>query len=96
MPYRQSPVENNLSGTNGLEWHGYGLEELQNLHLHAIRSTERGEHENAHETFLVALDGLETLLGPSHPSTIETLAEFVQFCSSQGFFDEAKDRMQNL
>ena len=94
MPYQQSPGQNNLSGTNGLEWHGYGLAELQNLYHQATHLTERGEHERAHKDFLVALDGLETLFGPSHPSTIEALAAFVQFCSSQGFFDEAKDRMR--
>ena len=75
-------------------WHGYTLDALRNLGLRAKSLTEGGEHYTAHVTYLEALDGLQALVGSTHPSTIEMLSSFVQFCLSQGYFEEAKDRMQ--
>ncbi len=44
--------------------------------------------------FREAIDGLGSLVGPTHQSTIEALSSFVGFCLSHGFYDEARDKMQ--
>ncbi|KAM0797682.1 hypothetical protein BDR22DRAFT_824121 [Usnea florida] len=44
--------------------------------------------------FWEAMDGLESLVGATHHSTVEVLSSFVDFCTKAGFFEEAKDRMQ--
>lgn len=44
--------------------------------------------------FWDAMDGLESLVGPTHHSTVETVWSFVQFCLSNSFYDEAMDRIQ--
>ena len=60
----------------------------------ALTLAGSGEHDSARELFLRALDGLEYSLGFYHGTFIDTLTSYMEFCLSQGHFDEAERRMR--
>ena len=77
-----------------LEWHGFDLEALRNIHTGAVDLAKSGNHERARMMFWEAIDGLDALVGASHHSTVDALSSFVEFCLSNGSYDEANDRLQ--
>ena len=75
------------------EWQSLDLEALRDLHTRAINTAEH-DHGRARMMFLDAMDGLESLVGATHCTTVEVLSSLVNFCLSHGFYNEANDRLQ--
>ena len=84
----------NTTKASALEWHGFDVEALRDLHTRAIDLAKSGNHERARMMFWEAMDGLDALVGASHHFTVDALSSFVEFCLSNGFYDEAHDRLQ--
>ena len=84
----------NTTENLALEWHGFDLEALRDLHTRAIDSANTGNHERARMMFWEAMDGLDALVGANHPFSVNALSSFVKFCLSNSFHDEAHERLQ--
>ena len=84
----------NTSEDLALEWHGFDLEALRDLHTRAIDSAKTGNHERARMMFWETMDGFDALVGANHTFSVDALSSFVEFCVSNGFYDEAHERLQ--
>ena len=95
-PKTQPQMSSDIDTTKAfaLGWHGFDAEALRDLHTRAVDLAKSGNHERARMIFWEAMDGLDALLGASHHFTIDALESFVEFCLSNGFYDEAHDRLQ--
>ena len=95
-PEIQPQMSNNVNTTkeSALGWRGFDLEALHDLHVRAVDLAKTGNHERARMMFWEAMDGLDALVGASHHYTVDALSSFVKFCLSNGFYDEAHDRLQ--
>ena len=64
------------------------------LHTRAVDFAKHGDPEKANTLFWEVVDDLESLVGPTHHSTVEALWSFVKVCHLHGFCDEIKDKLQ--
>ncbi|KAI5458186.1 hypothetical protein BGZ63DRAFT_59621 [Mariannaea sp. PMI_226] len=76
-----------------MDWNGRDVDDLLSDVKEASKQVDSGEYLSAKPIFMDCLDGLETLLGPTHVQFVSALDTYVRAAVSHKDFDEAAARL---